>query len=226
MKKDSLLIDWQENWRTEWQRLSFRYNLGLSLVILVGFLLLSTRVLIYAESRSGMFFNDILLSRLPSYDFSGLIFFLIYSSLIIGMSHVSRTPYRLVPAFYVYTIVLVCRMISIYFFPLETPAGIIILRDPFVEYFTGSGKVVTKDLFFSGHTATMCIVYLFAKNKWLKMFFLTSTIAVGILLLFQHAHYTMDVVAAPFFVYFCYVMVIKIYRKSRHFTLNILSNGN
>lgn len=219
MKKAPLLLDWQENWRSEWQRISFRYNLALAGIILVGILLLSTKFLIYAETRKGLFFNDLLLRFLPSYDLSGLIFFIIYSSLFIGISHVSQYPYRLIPAFYVYTVVLICRMLSIYFFPLEAPLNIIVLRDPFVEYFTGAGTPITKDLFFSGHTATLCIVYLFAKNRWLKIFFLISTIAVAIFLLLQHVHYTMDVVAAPFIVFGGYRFVLSIYRKSRQFSL-------
>lgn len=217
MKKNPLLLEWQENWRSEWQKLAFRYNLIFSLVILAGFLLLAAKFLIFIEAREGKIIDDILLRYLPSYDLSGYIFFIIYSSLVLGISHVSQTPYRLIPAFYVYTAVLIFRMLSIYFIPLEAPPNIIVLRDPFVEFFTGKGSIITKDLFFSGHTATICILYFFAKNKWLKIFFLCCIIAVAVMLLLQHVHYTMDVVAAPFIAFAGYRLVLKIYRKSRQF---------
>lgn len=215
MKKNPPLLAWQENWRSEWQRLSFRYNLILSLVILTGCLIVSARFLTFIETRKGGIINDALLFHLPAYDLSGYIFFIIYSSLVLGISHVSQTPYRLIPAFYVYTVVLIFRMLSIYIIPLEAPENIIVLRDPFVEFFTGAGTIITKDLFFSGHTATICIVYFFAKNKWLKIFFLASAVAVAIMLLIQHAHYTADVVAAPFIAFGIYRLVLRIYRKSR-----------
>lgn len=221
MKKDSVLPDLQESWKSEWQRISFRFNLALAAFILVGLLLFSTQFLIYTESRPGIPLNDILLSYLPGYDLSGFIFFLIYSSVIIGLSHLSQNPYRLIPAFYVYSTVLSCRMLSIYFFPLEAPTDIIVLRDPFVEFFTGAGNVLTKDLFFSGHTSTLYIVYVFTKNKYLRIFFLLSTIAVGIMLLIQHVHYTMDVIAAPFVVFGAYRLVLKIYRKSGFFSFSL-----
>lgn len=218
MKKNPIILDWQENWRSEWQSNTFRYKLILSLVVLVGTLLLSVKYLSFIESRSGVPINDLLLKYLPSYDLSGYIFFIIYSALVLGISHISQVPFRLIPAFYVYTVVLIFRMASIYFIPLEAPENIILLRDPFVEFFTGTGTVITKDLFFSGHTATICILYFFAKNKWLKTFFLVSGIALGTMLLIQHVHYTIDVIAAPFISYAGYRLVLKIYRKSRPIT--------
>ncbi len=209
-----------ENWRNEWRNFSFRYNFIFSFLFLIATLLVCSKFLLFAESRKGFFFNDYFLSVLPNYDLSGIIFFILYSTLIIGLGHVSRFPHRLILAFYAYTIVLIFRMLSIYFFPLEAPANIIVLKDPFVEFFTGTSIAVTKDLFFSGHTATMCLLYFFVKNKWLKISFLISAIAVGLMLLIQHVHYTMDVIAAPFFAVFGCRLVILFYRNSRQMPIS------
>ncbi len=43
-------------------------------------------------------------------------------------------------------------------------ANMIILNDPLVEFF-GTGQTLTKDLFFSGHTATLLILFLVSEKK-------------------------------------------------------------
>jgi len=90
-----------------------------------------------------------------------------------------------------------------YLLPLEPPANMIILNDPLVEFF-GTGQALTKDLFFSGHTATLFILFLVSEKKIIKTVFLISTIAVAIAVLLQHVHYSIDVLAAVFFTYACY----------------------
>jgi membrane-associated phospholipid phosphatase len=74
------------------------------------------------------------------------------------------------------------------------------LKDPFVEAF-GEQRTLTRDLFFSGHTATLLVVALSAPTPWMRRaaFVATALVAAGVLV--QHAHYTVDVVAAPFFAY-------------------------
>jgi membrane-associated phospholipid phosphatase len=85
----------------------------------------------------------------------------------------------------------------------------IILNDPLVEFF-GTGQTLTKDLFFSGHTATLLILFLVSEKKIVKTVFLISTILVAIAVLLQHVHYTIDVFAAVFFTYACYKLLAKV----------------
>ena len=103
-----------------------------------------------------------------------------------------------------------------YLLPLEPPVKMIILNDPFVEFF-GTGQTLTKDLFFSGHTATLFILFLVSEKKIIKTVFLISTIAVAISVLLQHVHYTIDVFAAVFFTYACYKLLnyFKLGRESK-----------
>jgi hypothetical protein len=94
-----------------------------------------------------------------------------------------------------------------YLLPLEPPVTMIPLSDPFAEYFT-TGSVMTKDLFFSGHTATLFFLYLMTEKKLLRYVFLCATITVALLVMAQHVHYAIDVFAAPFFTYAVYNSVL------------------
>jgi membrane-associated phospholipid phosphatase len=101
------------------------------------------------------------------------------------------------------------RIIAMYFMPLNPPSSMIVLNDPLVEYF-GTGQTLTKDLFFSGHTATLFILFLISENKIIKKVFMVSTIAVAISVILQHVHYSIDVFAAVFFTYTCYKLLVKV----------------
>ena len=55
-----------------------------------------------------------------------------------------------------------------------------------------------RDLFFSGHTATMTLLALAGRGRW-RWVLGGLTVAVGLLVLVQRVHYSYDVLAAPFF---------------------------
>jgi membrane-associated phospholipid phosphatase len=103
-------------------------------------------------------------------------------------------------------------MIAMYSVPLEAPVTLIPLNDPFVQLF-GTGQILEKDLFFSGHTATLFLLFLISDNKILKLFFLISTLFVAVSVLLQHVHYSVDVIAAPFFAFASYKIVIYFRQK-------------
>ena len=54
-----------------------------------------------------------------------------------------------------------------YSLPFNPPPEMIPLNDPFVQFF-GSGKLLTKDFFFSGHTATLFLLFLVIDKKPFK----------------------------------------------------------
>ena len=101
------------------------------------------------------------------------------------------------------------RMISIIAVPLNPPDNLLELIDPISNTFYGS-KFVTKDLFYSGHTATQFLMFLCLKNKLDKLATLISTFLIGALVLVQHIHYTIDVLAAPLLTYLVFILVKKI----------------
>ncbi len=191
------------NWKEFIKGKRNRIELAATLILLAVVLTLLTNFLNFAESRNGVVLPDPILSLFNPVDLTWLIFAFIYISLIIAIVTLIKDPKQLMFALQVYTLIIIVRMIAMYLLPLNPPEKMIILKDPFVEFFS-TGQPLTKDLFFSGHTATLFILFLVSKKKILKTLFLISTIVVAISVLLQHVHYTIDVFAAFFFTYTCY----------------------
>lgn len=186
-------------------RIQFLITLLLLIVSLSGY----RRFLDFAEARPGVVIPDPILQLYNPIDLTWLIFGMIYLCLIIGLFALARKPEKLLLAFQAYTVVVLVRMIAMYLVPFEAPEKLIVLKDPFVEMF-GSGESLTKDLFFSGHTATLFLLFLVVESKKLKFVFLSSAVIVGITIILQHVHYVVDVFAAPFFTYVCYKLVVSL----------------
>ena len=85
-----------------------------------------------------------------------------------------------------------------YVFTLEAPEGIIPLRDPLVDIVAYGGKVFNKDLFFSGHVATLTLFVLVEERSIVKKILLINSLMVAGFILLQRVHYTVDVIVAPF----------------------------
>ena len=163
----------------------------------------------FIEERDAVVMFDPFLNLFNPIDLTWTTFALIYFSVIAAIISLINKPAYLFVALQSYGVMLLFRMLVMYLSPLEAPEKIIPLHDPFVQMF-GTGDILTKDLFFSGHTATMFVLFLAVKNKILKVIFLITTILVGLAVILQHVHYTVDVVAAPFFSYASYKIVLGI----------------
>ena len=88
-------------------------------------------------------------------------------------------------------------MLAIYFVQLEPPVNLIRLKDPLTSItYGGRGLFITKDLFFSGHTSNMLLLALCLPNKSDKIIAFSAAISIGIMLLVQHVHFSVDVVGA------------------------------
>ena len=184
----------------------FRIQFFLTIIFLLLALFVYRKFLDFAEARPGIVIPDPILNLYNPIDLTWLIFGLIYLCLIIGVFVLARNPEKLLLAFQTYTAVVIVRIIAMYLMPFEAPEKLIVLKDPFVEMF-GSGEALTKDLFFSGHTATLFLLFLVVESKRLKYVFLISAIVVGVSIVLQHVHYVIDVFAAPFFTYACFIFV-------------------
>jgi len=187
-------------WREAWSEPGFRSRLALTLPALVGVLALLTRFLEVVEARPGVTLPDPLLAVLTPRDLTWLTFGLIYAGLVIGVARLSTQPRGLVLALQAYVVMVLLRIAAMWVTPLDPPPGMIPLNDPLVRLF-GPGKVLTKDLFFSGHTSTLFLLGLAVAGWRSRAYFLSSAAAVAICVLWQHVHYTIDVLAAPFFAY-------------------------
>jgi hypothetical protein len=192
----------RDNWKAAWANTLFRIYF---LVIVIGFIvviLLYGNFLDYIELRPGSILDDPLLNTFIPREVTWFTFGIIYISVIMVLIHLSRQPYQLLIAFQAYIFIALARMLSMYLTPLDPPPLLIPLEDPFVQ--SVSSGVLTRDLFFSGHTSTSFLLFLCSTGRTIKIFFLICTILVGILVLVQHVHYSIDVVAAPFYAYTCY----------------------
>jgi hypothetical protein len=194
-------MNWKEFYKNR------KTEIILTVVFLIIILIIFSNFLQFVESREGVSLPDPILILFNPIDLTWLTFGLIYASLIIAIINFVKEPDKLLLAVQSYSLMIVFRLIAMYLTPFDAPEKLLLLDDPFVQFF-GSGQILTKDLFFSGHTATLFLLYLIAEVKSLRIFFLCSTLLVGAAVILQHVHYTVDVLAAPFFAYTSYKIVL------------------
>lgn len=176
---------------------------GLSIMAFIALFLPSFFSLI--EQREGSSINDYLLRLIPAVDVSVLIFILLYGTLLLLVRQLIKDPLILLTALWGYVFLCFARLLSISLIPLDPPLGIIEMWDPLSIFFYHA-KSVTKDLFFSGHTSTLCLAALCQQKKQYKIAGFVAAFIMGILLLIQHVHYTFDVLAAPVFSYLIFYL--------------------
>jgi hypothetical protein len=161
----------------------------------------------------GAVINDPILPHLPVVDMTWPLTFLIYSSLGLLIWSNRNDPRAFLLACQTYSLMIFTRTITLYSFPLEAPVDIIPLADPIVMAKSEHGLIHTKDLFFSGHTATTFLCFLTTVNPRLRAWFLIASLLVGMFVLLQHVHYTIDVIAAPFITYMCHRLTLVVNEK-------------
>ncbi len=155
------------------------------------------------ELRQGVQFVDPVFGNTPAVAVDSLTFFAIYITHLIALVAAARKPEKFLQIVVGYLLVYFFRIFALYLLPLEPPAGTIPLVDPILIWF-GNGEIITKDLFYSGHTSTTFMVILVTENKKLKYFLLIGLAFVVYGVLAQQVHYTVDVYAALFFSYTAY----------------------
>lgn len=197
MKQQLLMISGA--WRNALQVKSFRLKLIIATILLLFCSWLAPIVFQYAEQRTGVFLRDFILELLPATDLSLAIFIVMDTLLIISIAALLTRPDYFMIVLQAYVLLTLVRFITIFSVPLEAPEGIVILHDPITDRFFYQGAVITKDLFFSGHTSILMLMAFGMPFPRLKIILFIGATAVGIMLLIQHAHYTIDVLAAPVF---------------------------
>jgi hypothetical protein len=210
----------KENWKIAWSNRTFKNKLALSIFALAIAVHQNINFLNRWELRKGLRLNDWLLNQLVPTDFSVPIFTLTYGALTVVIISLLWNPERLVMGFQVFALMTFFRSICIYFFPLEPPAEMIYLRDPITEFFMAKEFPITKDLFFSGHTASLTVLFLMSEKNWAKWVSGLALLVVPLMLLWQHVHYTADVAFAPLASYICYKTILYFHSEKsflRHF---------
>ena len=161
----------------------------------------------YIEKRKGILLHDWVLAHIPAHNVSVLIFAIIWSMILFIFIRALYSPSIYINYCWTLIFVSLARLSCIMLVPLAPPVGLIPLTDPLTGVFYGN-HVIIKDLFFSGHTATLSLIVLCLEKKNDKIIAFIATVLVAFLLLVQHIHYTIDVLAAPIFVYVLYRLTI------------------
>ncbi|MFV5685975.1 phosphatase PAP2-related protein [Flavobacterium sp. GB2R13] len=161
------------------------------------------------EARNGTVLNDWLLQQIPAHNVSLAIFICIWTSALFFTARAIQNPQILITFLVAYVLLCLSRIISITLVPLDAPVGLITLIDPLSNAFYGV-SFITKDLFFSGHLSTVFLMGLCLVNKREKNIVFMATSIIAILLLIQHIHYTIDLLAAPFITFFLWRLAKKI----------------
>lgn len=195
----------QFTWRFAWDYPAFRVKLLLG-VFVMGLIIFFLQDFFHIiQLRSGLLMNDWVLEKLPARDVSTYIFLILYPSSAYLFWRIRKNSALCITFLWGYIFMCLVRMMMIMLVPLDAPRELIHLADPFSVIFYGT-NLITKDLFFSGHTASLFLVGLCLENKYEKAVVFFATAVLGVLLLIQHVHYTADVVAAPFFSYLFWYM--------------------
>ncbi len=195
----------------EWKSALSDRNFLLKLLITPGLFLVYSAITQklgnYVEMRKGILLNDKLLEIIPSFDFSLFVFILLYSSLtIVILTHLQK-PKVILRIIEMHFFVAVVRQICILCIALEPPVGIIVLRDVFLENTVyPRNSPLTKDLFFSGHVASIWLYFLCAENKMIKYYLGFATLFMSFMILSMRVHYSYDIYGAFFFTTIIYFL--------------------
>jgi len=194
------------SWTEAWQLKSFRNKTFVALALVAIILLLLPSFFAFIEKREGMVLQDFVLDAIPAKDVSIPTFVVIWSVVLLVFYRIYQSPRLFLVFAYGFILMCLARMLTISLLPLNPPAGIITLKDPIANIaYGGNGIFITKDLFYSGHTGNMFLFFLCLQHKWDKIIALAASFIVGILVMVQHIHYSIDVIAAFIFTYFIYL---------------------
>lgn len=193
----------REVWKATWSIPHKRRQIVLGTFLMLLVVVFMPHFFNTIEKRQGILLNDWLLALITPRNVSVAIFAIIWTMILLIIVRAIKDPSIYIQYCWTYFLVCVARLICISLVPLNPPAGLIKLTDPLTGIFYGN-SVITKDLFFSGHTATLTLIFLCLKRRNDKIVGFVATIAVALLLMVQHIHYTIDILAAPVFVYVFY----------------------
>lgn len=206
-----------EAWAQALARPAFRLSWAVLLVLLFGVLVpLVPGFFLAIQAREGPVLADPLLHLLPRTDVATPVFVLMYGGVVAAVGWLTRQPLLFLRGLWGYFILLLLRLASIWLLPLNPPLDLVPMPDPFTAFFfhTAAAEAITKDLFFSGHTATVAILALAVRGRWLRRALALVAVLIGVLVLVQRVHYTYDVVAAPIFAWFAYWLAGHITRRA------------
>lgn len=196
--------------------------IGITLFMVIFGIVGTTYFLAYNETRPGLSLYDPIINWIGPVQLSRPIFIVTYSCILLGLVASMTTPERIIRTQIAICCLLFFRMVCLLLLPLEPPQGIIPLEDPLLMHTTYGNQVLLKDLFFSGHTASVVILYHLAQNKKIKTFLLIMSMIIGSMLIIQHVHYTVDVLMAYAFAHLAAISSTFLAQKALLYTRYLL----
>ena len=196
-------------WKHLMKNKRFRWKLIIALVCVIGVLAYLPFFFQHIQKKEGPHLNDTLLQMVRPADVSIPLFTLLWGMAAFTAVRCFKGPMFMVTFLFGFFFLSLTRLLTITLVPLDPPYGLIPLVDPISNSFYGK-DFITKDLFYSGHTSAMFLIAFCMQNKYDRVIAFIASFLVGALVLVQHIHYTVDVVAAPFFSYICYFTAKKI----------------
>ncbi len=166
---------------------------------------ITTSLAVYATKNAGAPLNDIVFSYIGRVDTSiihGDLSFLLFDlRYILFFILIYYAPF----ATKALAFLILFRACVINLTQLGMPDGIV----PIASSITFGG-----DLFFSGHVAnTFMLALIFWDKRYLRFFFIGISIVFGIAAVIGRYHYSIDVIAAPFFAYGIFAITKKWLRR-------------
>lgn len=154
------------------------------------------RFFAWIQAKPGLLLHDPVLTVWGPENVTWATFAVLYGTLLLVISSIARQPMKVMLGLWAYVLMLLMRMACMALLTLEPPPGIIPLIDPFTQLFYPAADPFLKDLFFSGHTATLALMAMLARKGWVRWAAMAATGIIGLLVLVQHVHWTVDVLAA------------------------------
>ncbi|PIR89271.1 MAG: hypothetical protein COU07_02310 [Candidatus Harrisonbacteria bacterium CG10_big_fil_rev_8_21_14_0_10_40_38] len=185
---------------------------------------------IYVKKVSGNHVGDLVLDLLPNLNSRSvcrflLLFFLVWGSVGFALFSlvliIALRPVYLPACMSTVGFMYIVRSFFLCITRLETHPDKIEIPQNSSVLFRNVGKFVYggKDLFFSGHVALPAtLASVFCEVDSFQIFFVCTAVLFGVATLLAKAHYTIDVITAPFIAYGVYSFT-KLYLFSGYFDL-------
>ncbi len=194
------LPEYQITWKQVFGT-NLKYFYLFTLICLVVFQHINIQMLLYFQHRrESIAMFDPILRMIPPHPMNTGLNIVCYGALGIVLIYFSNKPKQLFIVLHALLLMWMLRWATMYLLPLAAPPD----KVPLDDVIAYSHHLISRDLFFSGHTATLLIMLFAVKNRWMFLFTLVMTLTIVVLLLIGHQHYFLDIVSAPFFAYCCY----------------------
>ncbi len=196
-------------WKTALQSTRVRWAIAFcAITFLMMFLFMPIYYRDVIGPKEGILMNDLFLNFFTPRNWSLPVFVILYVAVIQAFIFYYNDAITVITAVTIYCGVNILRTVTMFALTLEPPTGMILLQDPISSaLYPDTG--FAKDLFFSGHVSTIMIVVLIEKNRLAKVLKIVGTLIIGVLLAWQHVHYTLDLVVAPLVTYGVFLIIRK-----------------